>query len=160
MLFTPESIDLILSGKKVQTRRPVKPPEFGRMTPTLCTAPSVLQETGARPGAVVIFNPDQVIFRTKWTVGHAYAVQPGRGKKAVAWIEITGIRCEYLRDINDIGAALEGIQYDPARESLCYGGMLLDGETADKAYLNLWQSLYPKSDLSELVWVLDFQVTS
>lgn len=78
-----------------------------------------------------------------------------RTKKAEARFKLTGIRCERVCDVNDIDAALEGIQYDPDRKALVYGGAELKGATASQAYLWLWSQLYPKSDLTELCWVLE-----
>jgi hypothetical protein len=44
----------------------------------------------------------------KWKVGNTYAVQPGRGKRAVAHMRITDIRREDVRDISDEDVQAEG----------------------------------------------------
>ena len=46
--------------------------------------------------------------RVQWEIGRTYAVQPGRGKPAVARIRITNIRQERLCDITAADARAEG----------------------------------------------------
>lgn len=135
MQFTPDSIALILAGKKCQTRRP------------------------RRDGD--IFGVDSVQIasgRTKWMVGRTYAICPGRGKKSVGRIGLTGIRCERVDAITEMDAIAEGIQPTPLRGIRRYGDKQFLCATAREAYLALWRSMYPKSDCTELVWVLTFEV--
>lgn len=82
MLFKPDLIELILAGKKRQTRRPVQDGE---------------RLIGFRPGThyrncVVKQYPDGTV-RLKWKVGNTYAVQPV-GKPQVARIRILHIYCQ------------------------------------------------------------------
>jgi len=138
MIFNEDSVNLILRGEKTQTRRPKRPGEWW---------------TGSLGQIVWVCDGNN---RLKWEVGRTYAIQPGRGKKAVGRFRLTGIRCERVADVSDVDAALEGIAY--RRGSLTYGSTKLEGKTASEAYLNLWQRIYPKSDLTEMAWILEFEV--
>lgn len=148
MIFMPDSIDLILSGRKTQTRRPVKEGEM-----VAAEGHTITAVYGQSPYCIAGKHAQG---RLKWQVGRTYTICPGRGKKAVGRLTLRGIRCERVRDVTDIGAALEGICYDPDRAALCYGSTLLEGKTGAEAYLSLWRTLYPKSDLTELCWVLSW----
>jgi len=140
LIFKGDSIDLILRGEKTQTRRPVKATDRKRIIDGF-------------EGVAYMWGTG---WRWKWRIGHTYAIQPGRGKKAVGRFRLTGIRCERVADVSDVDAALEGIAY--RRGSLTYGSTKLEGKTASEAYLNLWQRIYPKSDLTEMAWILEFEV--
>lgn len=88
MIFQ-HTIDLVLSGQKTQTRRIVK--------------------NGERP----IYDRWQIKSiragrRLKWKVGKTYAVQPQRGAKGVARIELLEIRRQDVRDISDEDVLAEG----------------------------------------------------
>jgi len=164
MIFMPDSIGLILSGRKTQTRRPVKPGEAAQSISAggeygpLWRA-DVFSSGVELLGVWMTLRADGfpcVPPRIKWQAGRTYTICPGRGKKAVGRFTLRGIRCERVRDVTDIGAALEGICYDPDRAALCYGSTLLEGKTGAEAYLSLWRTLYPKSDLTELCWVLSW----
>lgn len=78
MIFGPEMIEKVLSGKKTETRRPVKPGE------TECR------------------------YKVDGGPGGSYAVQPGRGKHELGRIEVFYTRRERLRDIDKWGAIAEG----------------------------------------------------
>jgi hypothetical protein len=102
MIFTEANVAKILAGTKTQTRRIVKD---GSDVP--------LQFDGKRQ-AIVHFSSahiDAVARESRiiWEVGKDFAVQPGRGKRAVARITITAIRyCERAGDISEGDARAEG----------------------------------------------------
>jgi hypothetical protein len=75
--------------------------------------------------------------RTRWTEGRRYSICPGRGKPRVGLIRILRITRERLDQITDGNARAEGFA---CREE----------------FLSRWRELYPGSDLSEDVWVLEF----
>jgi len=91
--------------------------------------------------------------RTRFRVGNTYAVQPGRGKKAVGRIRILGIRRERLQEITWQDAVAEGI---PQYMKL---GMP-DSLEIYCSFWSLWNSLYRKpyrwEDNPE-IWVLEFE---
>ena len=83
--------DKVLSGKKTQTRRLVKPGEDGAQL---------------RDGSYwAVWDRNG---RWKWEVGRTYAVQPGRGKHAVGRILVTRMRKEWLQDITREDEIAEG----------------------------------------------------
>src|SRR5690606_26680202 len=77
--------------------------------------------------------------RVKWVVGRTYAVQPGRGKPAVARIRITDIRQERLQDIswNDLEAEGYEVAFDPA--TVDSGSVAL--EYARCMYAEVWDRI-------------------
>lgn len=111
MLFKQALIDKIREGQKTQTRRPVKSNE--RL---------LVGYQGRHFVDMALDGKD----RRKWCVGKTYAIQPGRGKKAVGRILITKIREEDVRRICWNDALAEGFKsridfwltwcefYDPA----------------------------------------------
>jgi hypothetical protein len=113
MLFRPYLVEAILNGTKTQTRRLRKPGD------------TVVHRRGTIPVAVyrrpvyTRSRPENVIgSRLLWRVHKTYAVQPGRGKRAVARIQIAAIREERLQYISLADAVAEGIvaplsDYDP-----------------------------------------------
>ena len=62
------------------------------------------------PGEKLLDNPRrlEVNGRTKWQVGRSYAIQPGRKKKSVGRIQITGIKKELLGQMTADDAHAEG----------------------------------------------------
>lgn len=148
MQFKPEMCQSILDGTKTQTRRLVKPREVSRdgyKTVAKSWAHVVLGITGYRTW---------VPYYPKWQVGRTYAVQPGRGRKAIGRIRITAIRREHLQDMSANDAITEG---------LMPGGLY--GQTcALTRFTLLWDSIYTKlgtrwQDNPE-VWVLEFEVSN
>lgn len=89
MIFQ-HTLDLVLSGRKTQTRRVVRPSD------SAVTGPD---------GAVVAVLSGG---REKWRVGGTYAVQPGRTQPAVARIRVTALRREPARQISEADALAEG----------------------------------------------------
>jgi len=126
MIFK-ETWQQVLDGTKTQTRRPVKDGDEGH---------HILPRGG--------FLSVEHNGRLKWALGFDYAVQPGRGKKAVGRIRITGIWRQRLREIWVEECRAEGIT----------------GVFARFGFEQLWNSLYRKpyrwEDNPE-VWVLEFE---
>ena len=92
MLFKPYLIEAILQGKKTQTRR------LRKLTHS------------------VVLHDDRIIAvyqwnRLLWRVGNTYAIQPGRGKKAVGRFRLLSIRQELLQAITNADARAEGLGY-------------------------------------------------
>lgn len=118
MIFA-HTLDKILCGEKRQTRRLVK------------------------PGEQLITSVDKVAVvakRTVYEVGKTYAVQPNRGKKAVARILLTGLQREKVRDISSADAIAEGF-------------------LSRDEFLKTWRSIHgAKADLEHEVWVLEFEL--
>jgi len=85
---------------KTQTRRIVKPGQVG-----LPSLPDY--ETGISDGfgSVMVYEPRK---RHIWGTGLEYAVQPGRGQRAIGRIRITAIRREDVRQISAEDARAEG----------------------------------------------------
>jgi len=85
----------------------------------------------------------------KWEVGRTYAVQPGRGKKAVGRIRITKIRREKLQAIRVPDILAEGVLYSEKARSHYV------------PFVFLWDSIYKKpyrwEDNPE-VWVREFEL--
>ena len=77
--------------------------------------------------------------RTLYTVGKTYAVQPARGKPAVARIRITGMRLEPVTSITIEDAIAEGFE-------------------SCEEFLNAWVEIHGKSGLNKMVWVLEFEL--
>lgn len=235
MQFAPESIDLILSGVKTQTRRPVKDGDTVEchpareatvrhdiqslhmvangsrlheqclhsllrmhVNPMRCSEPDPRDIQYARvkflrdldrfwleldgdEGVSVYRNG---VHRWKWRIGNTYAVCPGRGKRQVARIRLTGIRCEAVGSISNEDAMAEGVAYAfrpqdaPARTEVnghIYPNMIiktdlpagdrfaftLKGETFTSdtpsgAFIQAWGFLYKHATPDDLVWALTF----
>src|SRR5258708_15396845 len=92
MIFA-HTLDKVLSGEKWQTRRPVKPGE------KLSCRKDLFGEKICVQAAT-----DRIVYE----VGKSYAVQPNRGKKAIARIVVTGIRLQQVRMIGECDALAEG----------------------------------------------------
>jgi hypothetical protein len=118
MIFA-HTLDKVICGEKWQTRR------------------------FANPGDTLIDSNKRVIDsknRTVYEIGKSYAVQPNRGKKAVARIVLTGLRKESVSSITEEDAQAEGF-----------------ASRAD--FLATWRRIYGQNtDLSREVWVLQFRL--
>lgn len=121
MQFTPANVEKIRTHKKTETRRPARG-EFH----------STSEEIRSAAG------------RLKWRCNKLYALQPGRGKKAVGIIRLRAIRLEHLQEITEAGIKAEGFA---SREE----------------FIEVWRSLYPAEhkdtrafawENNPLVWVL------
>lgn len=81
--------------------------------------------------------------RKKYEIGDTYAVQPGRGKRAVGRIRVTGLRVERVQAITEADAQAEGVE-------------------SAQAYAALWDAIHSKrgerwSD-NPLVVVIQFEL--
>jgi len=144
----------VLSGRKTQTRR-------------LVDADDEMDYYRRDASWVKSRRPQRVKKngRTKWCVGNRYAVQPGRGKKAVGHIRITAIRRERLWDITDADAIAEGCnariigKIGHGEPPFAFTDVIL---RARGEFTKLWDSIHTKpgtrwEDNPE-VWVLAFEV--
>ena len=117
MIFK-HTLHQVVGGGKTQTRRIIKPNE----------------RLDTVRNAVMVNN------RITYQVGKSYAVQPNRGKPAVARIIITDIRCESVDDITEQGAICEGFQ-------------------SRDAFLITWRLIHGRdADMSRKVWVFEFRL--
>ncbi len=96
IMFNRDMLDLVLAGKKTQTRRQVKEGQW------LDWDYDCHGEDGF-PIAVMEKSD-----RPKWRLWETYAVQPGRGKKGEGRVEIVSIRLERFFDISQADAEAEG----------------------------------------------------
>lgn len=170
MIFKPELIPLIVEGRKIQTRRLVKPNELSFIwdgADCKSAPPSYADEVVTRSMRRLVRTGDPD--RTKWSIGNTYAVVPKRGYSTVmtlgskAWvsgnhmdmqihaelgwqplrIRILSIRREPLQAITEADAKAEGV--------------------ADVAeYAALWDSINKRRGTrfadNPAVWVLTFEV--
>jgi len=105
-------------------------------------------------------------YRWKWRLGRTYAMNPpppkgvkARMGKQAGRLLLKGIRCERVGDISDEDAMAEGVQETAHGEwYFVIKGREFIGDTAAGVFLVAWKYLYPKSDLVELVWVLEYEV--
>ena len=95
VIFKNEHCNKVLNGEKTQTRRLFREGDYTWLAPG---------SAGARITEVCDRN-----HRVKWQVGRSYAVQPGRGKKAIGRFKLLAIRRELLQNISDDDARQEGI---------------------------------------------------
>ncbi len=103
MIFRAPLFDLVLEGRKTQTRR------------------------------VAAYEP------CRYVVGRDYAVQPGRGKKAVARIRVLAVRMEAVGAITPADARAEG--FDTPQD-----------------FRDYWNELHGWYMAERLVWVIDFEL--
>jgi len=93
-----------------------------------------------------------------------YAVQPGRGKKAVGRIRITNIRRERLQDITPEDCRKEGL--DPIQRVSDRVTLIPDLDLANDIlrlqFHKLWNTIYVKTgkrfEDNPEVWVLEFEL--
>jgi hypothetical protein len=92
VIFKPGLIEKILSGKKTQTRQPVKPNHI----------------------LVCRFDPSRtttkVMHAMRYVPGRDYAIKPGRTSAGVARVLIQDLRLEQLGDITPAAAVAEGFK--------------------------------------------------
>lgn len=154
MLFKPEMCQAVLDGTKTMTRRLVKDREAAiHRAPGYAELPIEMVFSHGMSG------------RLKWAVGNTYAVQPGRGKKAVGRFLLAGIRREYLQDISAMDCLAEGIYM--YREiwgwTYAYSGMEEPAFFSQPqfAFRTLWDSIHRKRGTcfedNPKVWVLEVE---
>lgn len=96
MLFKPELVEKVLAGKKTQTRRVWRESDAWLIDGDTMNVFCVSNGEGGRE---------------RWFVGKTYAVQPGRGERAVGRILLTAIRhCARAGDISEEDARAEGFE--------------------------------------------------
>lgn len=120
MLFQ-YTLDLVLSGKKTQTRR------------------VVAREDAAERGDDGEITAVKTSGRDKYRIGKTYAVQPARGKPAVARIRLLKIEREQVSEVSAREARAEGV-------------------ASRAAFLETWSSIYGADKLDVDVWVLTFEL--
>ena len=141
----------VLDGTKTQTRRPCKgeDEEYTWCTPTVDDG----LVTGHRILEVCVVGAKKNYLR--WAVGKTYAVQPGRGKKAVGRIRITKIRRQELQGIMPLDIMAEGIE--PIRVT----PNRFMAEVRLEDFAQLWDCIYRKPyrwEDNPDVWVLEFEL--
>jgi hypothetical protein len=124
MIFA-HTLDKVLSAEKCQTRRLIKNNE------KLCS------ESGLFGEQIFVKATSS---RKVYEVGKSYAVQPNRGKSAVARIVITGIRREPVRAITEQDAHAEGFA---SRDEFIATWRIIHGQ---------------KASLNRHVWVIEFEL--
>ncbi len=141
MIFKNELCAKVLNGEKTQTRRLFREGDYTWLAPG---------SAGVRIDEVCDRN-----HRLKWQVGQSYAVQSGRGKKAIGRFELLAIRGEALQDITAQDAIAEGWPRDQA--------LFPRMNTESKAlewFRDLWDSINKKPGTRWVdnppVWTLEF----
>lgn len=119
MIFQ-HTLEQVLNQQKSQTRRVIQPGEYA---------------VRSRYNMISVVHNG----RKKWCVGETYAVQPGRGKSAVARIQITRIKSQYVTRISTSDAIAEGF-------------------SSRQEFLKTWLDIHGDSGLASRVWVLQFQL--
>lgn len=94
--FRPELAQLVAEGKKTQTRRLIGTGEV-----------FIKSEDHPTIARVEIHKPGKSP-RIKWQTGKRYAVQPGRGKPAIAHFRLIDLWREDVRQISKEDALAEG----------------------------------------------------
>ena len=141
MLFKPELAEAILRGEKTESRRLKRAGDkLVHSAWGVEHAPAVVTAEG----------------RMRWIVGKTYAIQPGRGKKAIGRFLLVALREEQLQEIIQKGAVAEGW---PKHSEL-----FPTINTRDKAlrwFKSLWDNINKKGARfadNPAVWVLTFDL--
>ncbi|HSH12327.1 MAG TPA: ASCH domain-containing protein, partial [Desulfurivibrionaceae bacterium] len=114
----------VLSGQKTQTRR------LARDSDRLWSI-----EHEGREAEKVLWRGE----KAKWRTGRSYAVQPGRGKKAIARIRLLDIQYQLLGHVSEEEANAEG--YASLAE-----------------FIQTWTKIHGHYDLGQPVWALEFRL--
>ena len=122
--------DLVLSGRKTQTRRPCKEGD------------EVYMDDKLQP-ASTLSDGQQVLSvyragRLKWRFGKWYAVQPGRGKPSGGLIH------------------LSGIAYIAQAGSISHPDALAEGFASVEAFQAAWVAIYGEEALTLPCWRLSW----
>ena len=98
MIFQ-HTYEQVMNDRKTQTRRLFKEGDYGWVCGEASNGKLRYSQVSNQQGDK-IFN--------RWTVGKTYAVQPGRGQKAIGRIHILDIRREDVRNISHEDVKAEG----------------------------------------------------
>jgi len=134
MIFS-ETWEAVLEGRKTQTRRVAKDGDELRYWDAY--TPYVYSRG-----------------RRKWQVGRTYAIQPGRGKKALGRFLLTDIHKERLQEITIEDAVAEGCLYDTV------GSFYHPDPIATFAFL--WDTIHKPGERfadDPEVWILTMEVS-
>ena len=155
MIFTPEHCDLILAGKKTQTRRLVKPDD------KLRSLPGWLHRR--------IWYVNGKGNRLKWIEGKNYAIQRSRSKPAEGRFRLLEIRKEQLQEITVEDVEAEGVRVVDGMP-LVPGVALMKRidevalMVAHRLFGELWDSINTKKGTrwaeNPSVWVLTFELVN
>jgi hypothetical protein len=114
MLFSNDMLELVMAGKKTQTRRPADPTnDYSRLTTLSNGAKAVVtrkwlgQFCRESLDGPVVYD-DYSDWRIKWKEGRSYAIQSKRGRPAVARYLLLELRREPAESISDEDAIAEG----------------------------------------------------
>jgi len=140
MIFTPDHIQMIQDGIKVETRRRLK--EGATFLAKLWGE----KPAPVSPQLILLTPPEQVEIvsvcsksgRAIYTVGHEYTLQPGRGMVGKGAIRLLAIQLQRLRAMAETDAQAEG------------------GYTLDD-YRQVWTQINGAWDGNETVIVYRFQ---
>ncbi len=140
IMFKPDMLELVLSGKKTQTRRNVKDAdyiEFNNGAVDWVGAFVLPHKTSAHNVAAVYRGG-----RQHWRVGNTYAVQPKRGAKAVGHVRLTRIFLETF-------------------DTICPRDAEAEGFSSPHAFFAKIKSIYGEDfDLEQPCWVLEFKLVT
>lgn len=117
MIFSPDLAEKVIAGQKTVTRCP---------------------RTGTNPSG----EPGGWIDEPcRYKPGKTYAVQPGRGKRAIGRIRVLDVRPELMTDLDDDEARKEG--FKNTRE-----------------FVAKWLAIYGKGSWLDIVWRIEFEVVA
>lgn len=117
VIFSPDLAEKVIASQKTVTRRP---------------------RTGSNPSGKPGGWEDEPC---RYKAGKTYAVQPGRGKKAIGRIRVLSVRPELMTDLDDDEARLEG--FANTRE-----------------FTAKWLSIYGKGSWLDIVWRIEFELVA
>ena len=171
MIF--KQVDEILSGQKTQTRRVVKPGE----------EPNRWFTDGPDDDRIceVVHQTNRMAIRTKWAIGHTYAVVPKRGQPGMIWIEnwadgtttpdgtFSAMSChkENRKYFTENGWRPLRIRITAIRQerlqAITEADAKAEGVADVEAYRALWQAINGKTpgarwDANPTVFVLEFEL--
>lgn len=150
MLFTPENCQLILQGRKTQTRRLAYDGE--------------IVDYNDNSKIEIVYTPychiatGKIMWRKRYKANQIYALCPGRGKPQAGKIKLIHIGQELLQDISDsdICAEVGVLQKWPGPGPEPYPRQLRT------AFSVLWDSINTRRGThwanNPLVWVLTFEL--
>jgi hypothetical protein len=150
MLFKPDLAEKVLTKEKTQTRRVQLPGDE-----------AIRDETGRIIGVTRFDRRGRR--RLLYGVGLVYAVQPGRGKKALGYATLGQIRDEQVKDISERDAIEEGVvipEHKRGMVRLPHGGAPVARTSYRAEFSLLWDSINAKRGYgwndNPRVWVLTF----